>query len=56
MRVFITGANGFIGRTLATRLRREGHEVSGVDLRAGRSRTDLQLALWLVAYRAARAA
>lgn len=34
MRVFITGANGFIGSTLATRLRAEGHEVSGVDLRA----------------------
>ena len=34
MRVFVTGANGFIGRTLATRLRSEGHEVSGVDLHA----------------------
>jgi hypothetical protein len=31
-------------------------ELTGVDLRQGRSRTDLQLALWLVAYRAARAA
>lgn len=29
-------------------------ELTGVDLRLGRSRTDLQLALWLVAYRAAR--
>ncbi|HEY0240378.1 MAG TPA: helix-turn-helix domain-containing protein [Friedmanniella sp.] len=28
--------------------------LTGVDLREGRSRTDLQLALWLVAYRAAR--
>jgi PucR C-terminal helix-turn-helix domain len=28
-------------------------ELTGVDLRNGRSRTDLQLALWLVAYRAA---
>ena len=31
-------------------------ELTGVDLRLGRSRTDLQLALWLVAYRVARAA
>jgi hypothetical protein len=30
-------------------------ELTGVDLRSGRDRTDLQLALWLVAYRAARA-
>ncbi len=30
-------------------------ELTGVDLRTGRNRTDLQLALWLVAYRAARA-
>ena len=29
-------------------------ELTGVDLRLGPSRTDLQLALWLVAYRAAR--
>lgn len=29
-------------------------DLTGVDLRLGRSRTDLQLALWLVAYRAAR--
>ena len=29
-------------------------ELTGVDLRSGRGRTDLQLALWLVAYRAAR--
>lgn len=28
--------------------------LTGVDLRDGRSRTDLQLALWLAAYRAAR--
>jgi len=28
--------------------------LTGVDLRLGRTRTDLQLALWLVAYRAAR--
>ncbi|RYZ32499.1 MAG: PucR family transcriptional regulator [Propionibacteriaceae bacterium] len=31
-------------------------QLTGVDLREGRSRTDLQLALWLVAYRAARTA
>ena len=29
-------------------------ELTGVDLRAGHTRADLQLALWLVAYRAAR--
>jgi len=28
-------------------------EVTGVDLRAGPGRTDLQLALWLAAYRRA---
>jgi nucleoside-diphosphate-sugar epimerase len=32
MRVFITGASGFIGRALAERYRSEGHEVAGVDL------------------------
>ncbi len=31
-RVFITGANGFIARSLAARLRELGAEVSGVDL------------------------
>ena len=34
MRVFITGASGFIGRALAERLRRDGAEVRGMDLRA----------------------
>ena len=32
--VFITGANGFIGRALADRLRAVGCQVGGVDLRA----------------------
>ncbi|MCS0495960.1 NAD(P)-dependent oxidoreductase [Ancylobacter sp. MQZ15Z-1] len=32
--VHITGANGFIGRAVANRLRAEGCEVSGSDLRA----------------------
>ena len=32
MRVFITGASGFIGRALADRYRSEGHGVAGVDL------------------------
>ena len=32
MRVFITGASGFIGRALADRYRSEGHDVAGVDL------------------------
>lgn len=31
-KVFITGANGFIGRALAARLRELGAEVTGVDL------------------------
>ncbi|MEU4689181.1 NAD(P)-dependent oxidoreductase [Actinoplanes sp. NPDC023714] len=34
MRVFLTGANGFIARALSARLRADGHTVSGVDLRA----------------------
>lgn len=34
MRVFITGARGFIGRALAERLRARGDDVSGVDLQA----------------------
>lgn len=32
-KVFITGANGFIGKALAARLRQLGAEVTGVDLR-----------------------
>lgn len=35
-RVFVTGANGFIGRALLTRLRELGSRVTGVDLRPGR--------------------
>jgi nucleoside-diphosphate-sugar epimerase len=34
VRVFLTGASGFIGRALAARLRADGHEVGGVDLAA----------------------
>ena len=34
-KVFVTGANGFIGRVLVERYRTLGSEVSGVDLRAG---------------------
>lgn len=33
-RVFITGANGFIGRALAQRYRSDGVDVSGVDMSA----------------------
>lgn len=33
-RVFITGANGFIGRALAARYRAEGAEIAGVDFAA----------------------
>lgn len=38
MRVFITGASGFIGRALFERLAGEGHEVSGCDLVADHAR------------------
>ncbi|MEV4277885.1 NAD-dependent epimerase/dehydratase family protein [Actinoplanes xinjiangensis] len=34
MRVFLTGANGFIARATAARLREQGHRVYGVDLHA----------------------
>ena len=34
MRVFITGASGFIGRALCERYATDGHEVRGVDLAA----------------------
>ena len=34
MRVLVTGASGFIGRTLCERLTGDGHEVRGVDLAA----------------------
>lgn len=34
MRVIVTGANGFIGRTVAARLRQRGDAVYGVDLHA----------------------
>jgi nucleoside-diphosphate-sugar epimerase len=34
MRVFLTGANGFIARATAARLRELGHQVYGMDLRA----------------------
>ncbi|CAN5150302.1 NAD(P)-dependent oxidoreductase [soil metagenome] len=36
---FITGASGFLGRALGERLRRDGVEVSGVDLIADPSRS-----------------
>ena len=38
MRVFITGASGFIGRALAERYAAEGHEVCGCDLQADAAR------------------
>jgi nucleoside-diphosphate-sugar epimerase len=38
MRVFITGANGFIGRALAERYRAAGVEVAGVDIAADKAR------------------
>ena len=38
MRVFVTGASGFIGRALCERYRADGHEVAGCDLEADASR------------------
>jgi nucleoside-diphosphate-sugar epimerase len=38
MRVFITGASGFIGRALCDRYAADGHEVSGCDLVADPAR------------------
>jgi nucleoside-diphosphate-sugar epimerase len=38
MKVFITGASGFIGRAVAARFRAEGAEVAGVDFAADRDR------------------
>jgi len=38
VKVFITGAGGFIGRALAERYRADGTEVAGVDLTADESR------------------
>jgi len=38
VKVFVTGANGFIGRAVAERLRSEGAEVGGVDLVADTER------------------
>lgn len=34
MKVFITGASGFLGRAVGDRLREQGDEVTGVDVRA----------------------
>ena len=38
MRVFITGASGFIGRALCERYAADGHEVRGCDLVADPAR------------------
>lgn len=42
MRIFDTGAAGFIGSTLVDRLRAEGHRVFGVDRLSAGTLTDLQ--------------
>jgi UDP-glucuronate 4-epimerase len=34
-RIHVTGANGFIGRVVTARLRKDGHEVTGSDLNDG---------------------
>lgn len=35
MRVLLTGSSGWLGRTLAPRLRQQGHKVLGLDVAAG---------------------
>lgn len=35
MRILLTGSSGWLGRFLAPRLRREGHEVAGLDVAPG---------------------
>jgi UDP-glucose 4-epimerase len=35
MRILLTGSSGWLGQTLAPRLRRDGHHVAGMDLRPG---------------------
>ena len=40
MRILLTGSSGWLGRFLAPRLRREGHEVTGLDVAPG-SDTDV---------------
>ncbi|MGZ8998414.1 MAG: NAD-dependent epimerase/dehydratase family protein, partial [Allosphingosinicella sp.] len=36
MRILLTGSSGWLGRFLAPRLRRDGHEVTGLDVATGR--------------------
>jgi UDP-glucose 4-epimerase len=36
MRILLTGSSGWLGRYLAPRLRRDGHEVTGLDVAPGR--------------------
>ena len=43
LRVAVTGASGFIGRPLVSRLRREGNEVAASDLTASEGATQLDL-------------
>ena len=35
MRILLTGSSGWLGRFLAPRLRRDGHQVTGLDVAAG---------------------
>lgn len=35
MRILLTGSSGWLGRFLAPRLRRDGHEVTGIDVAPG---------------------
>lgn len=41
MRILLTGSSGWLGRFLAPELRREGHEVIGLDVAPGRDTTML---------------
>ncbi|GAH93713.1 unnamed protein product, partial [marine sediment metagenome] len=35
MNIFCTGSKGFIGTNLVERLKKEGHDVQGLDIRNG---------------------
>lgn len=45
MRILITGVSGFVGSSLAVRLRRDGHELRGFARDAGRVTVDVPLTI-----------